>query len=186
MTMLWAAASEGGGGGNNFLLPNATIFVELLLFLIVFGIFARWIVPPLSTAMRERDEMVRKQAEDREESARRLKQAEERYETALAEARAEASRIRDEARAEANKVREEMRQETDREVERIRRRGEEQLAAQRAETVDALRSEIGGLSTELARRIAGGALADDAARRSTVDRFLAELDEREPASGKGI
>lgn len=183
--MLWAAAGEGGGSGN-FLLPNATIVVELLLFLIVFAVFARWIVPPLSRAMRERDEMVRKQAEDREESARRLKQAEERYESALAEARAEASRIRDEARAEANKVREEMRAETDREVERIRRRGEEQLAAQRAETVRALRSEIGGLSGELARRIAGSSLADDAAQRSTVDRFLAELDEREPASGKGI
>lgn len=184
MTMFWAAASEGGGGQSNFLLPNATIVVEFLLFLIVFAIFSKWIVPPLAKAMRERDEMVRKQAEDREESARRIKQAEERYETALAEARAEASRIRDEARAEANKVREEMRAETDREVERIRREGEEQLAVQRTETVRALRSEIGGLSTELAGRIAGGALGDETARRSTVDRFLTELDERAP-SGKG-
>src|SRR4051794_28865112 len=90
-----------------FLLPNGTIFVEIILFLIVVFIFTKFIVPPLAKAMRERQEMVRKQAEDREESALRLKQAQERYEAALAEARAEAAAIRDEARADAQRIRDE-------------------------------------------------------------------------------
>ncbi|MGH3564831.1 MAG: F0F1 ATP synthase subunit B [Pseudonocardia sp.] len=142
---------------NNFLLPNATFFVELVLFLIVFWIFARFIIPPLSRAMRERDEMVRKQAEDREESGRRLRQAEERYQSALAEARAEAGRIRDEARADAQRVRDEMRDQADQEVARIRQEGEEYLAAQREQTMQQLRSEIGSLSADLAERIIGRA-----------------------------
>ena len=33
---------------NNFLLPNATFFVELVLFLILFFVVARYIVPPLT------------------------------------------------------------------------------------------------------------------------------------------
>jgi hypothetical protein len=31
------------GGQNNFLLPNGTFFVELLLFVIVFVIFTKWL-----------------------------------------------------------------------------------------------------------------------------------------------
>ncbi|MFC4943894.1 F0F1 ATP synthase subunit B [Pseudonocardia sp. GCM10023141] len=166
-----------------FLLPNGTIFVEIILFLIVVLIFTKWIVPPLSKAMQDRQDMVRKQAEDREESARRLKEAEERYEKAMVEARTEAAAIRDEARADAQRIRDEMRAETDREVARIHAQGEEQLAAQRAQAVSALRAEIGGLSTDLAGRILGSPLPSDGDHRSTVDRFLAELEQKQTAEG---
>ncbi|MGQ0572951.1 MAG: F0F1 ATP synthase subunit B [Pseudonocardia sp.] len=152
---LVAAAPGSGGGDSNFLLPNGTIFVELLIFLVVFLVFKRYIVPPLAKAMQERQDMVRKQVEDREESARRLRQAEERYQEALAEARGEAGRIRDEARADAQLIRDEMREQADQEVARIRTEGEEQLAAQREQAVEQLRGEIGGLSDDLARRIVG-------------------------------
>ena len=38
-----APAAEGGGkASNNFLLPNATILVELLIFVIVFAVFAKF------------------------------------------------------------------------------------------------------------------------------------------------
>lgn len=158
---------------NNFLLPNATFFVELLLFVVILFVFYRFVVPPLTTAMGERQAMVDKQVEDNREATRRLEQAEERYTEALAEARAEAARIRDEARAEAGRIRDEMREKADREVERIRVQGEDQLAEQRERTVGELRSEIGGLSTELAERIVGEPLRTD---RSTVDRLLADLD----------
>lgn len=172
-----------GGGQSNFLLPNGTFFVELLLFVIVFIIFTKWIVPPLAKSMQERQDMVRKQAEDREEAVQQLKLAQEKYETALAEARTEAAKIRDEARADAQKIRDEMRADTDREVARIHQQGEEQLAAQRDETVRALRAEIGGLSTDLAGRILGAPLPAEGAHRSTVEQFLADLEQKQNAGG---
>jgi F-type H+-transporting ATPase subunit b len=178
MTTVLAAES------NNFLLPNATIIVVFLIFLAILFTFYRFIVPPLTKAMRERDEMVKKQAEDRDNAVRRLKQAEERYETSLAEARAEAASIRDAARADAQQIRDEMREKTDREVAEIRQRGEEQLTAQRQEAVRQLRTEIGGLSTQLAGRILGKPMDEDGPHRSTIDRFLADLDEKQPAGGK--
>jgi F-type H+-transporting ATPase subunit b len=52
-----------------------------------------------------------------------------------------------------------------------------------------LRGEIGGLSVQLAERIIGASLADDARRSATVDAFLAEVDglaerrETTPAGG---
>lgn len=172
MTTVLAAES------NNFLFPNATIVVELVLFVIVFFVFARFIVPPLAKAMKEREEMVKKQAADRAESAKRLEAAKERYDASLAEARTEATAIRDEARADAQRIREEMRAETDREVERIRAEGEEQLAAQREQATAQLRGEIGGLSTDLASRILGSPMGQDGPERSTIDAFLADLDDR--------
>ena len=55
-------------------------------------------------------------------------------------------------------------------------RGEEQLATQRQQLVNELRGQIGTLAVDLAGRVVGESLAEDARRRGTVDRFLAELD----------
>jgi F-type H+-transporting ATPase subunit b len=167
---------------NNFLLPNATFFVELVLFLILFFVIARYVVPPLTKAMDERDEMVRKAARDREEATRQLRDAEERYQSELSDARVEAARIRDEARAEAQKIRDEMKSKADQEVARLREQGEQQLAEQRSEAMRQLRGDIGGLSSDLAERILGRPLPEGAQRQSTVDRFLAELDDRSGTS----
>ena len=67
---------------------------------------------------------------------------------------------------------------------RIVARGEEQLAGQRQQVVNELRGQIGALAVDLAGRVVGESLADDARRSGTVDRFLAELDDM-AASGEG-
>ncbi|MCL5047644.1 MAG: hypothetical protein M1374_02475 [Firmicutes bacterium] len=41
-----------------FILPNGTFFVELVIFLVVFGILARFIIPPVIKAMKEREELL--------------------------------------------------------------------------------------------------------------------------------
>ena len=74
-----------------------------------------------------------------------------------------------------------MRAETDREVAEIHRRGAEELAEQRAQAVQELRGQVGGLSTDLAGRILGRPVDHD---DQTVQRFLAELDERQTAGGQ--
>jgi F-type H+-transporting ATPase subunit b len=170
---------------NNFLLPNATFFVELVLFLILFFVLAKFVLPPLSKAMNDREEMVRKAARDRDEAAKALRDAEQRYQSELSDARVEAARIRDEARAEAQKIRDEMKDKADQEVARLREQGEQQLAEQRTDAVRQLRGEIGGLSSELAERVIGRPLPDDERRRSTVDRFLADLDGKNTAESTG-
>ena len=61
------AAEE--GGQSNFLIPNGTFFFVLLIFLIVLGVIAKWVVPPISKVLREREEMVHKTAEDNRRAA---------------------------------------------------------------------------------------------------------------------
>ncbi len=179
-TEVMAAAS------NNFLLPNATFFAELVAFALILFVLYRYVVPPLSKALRERQEMIQKQVEDSEEAARKLRAAEERYESALAEARTEAAKIRDAARADADRIRVELRERAEQEVARIRQRGEEQLAAEREQAVRELRSQIGELSLQLATRIVGQELDGTERRSDTIDRFLEELDQMpERTAGDG-
>ncbi|MGH3909315.1 MAG: F0F1 ATP synthase subunit B [Pseudonocardiaceae bacterium] len=166
-----------GGGGNLFLIPNATFFLELLIFLLVLGVVWRYVVPPVKRAMNERQEMIRRQIEESERARTQLQAAETRYQEALAEARVEAAKIREAARADSQAIKDEMRQQADQEVARIQQRGEEQLATQRERVVRELRAELGQLAVELAGRIVGESLTDDARRAGTVDRFLGELEQ---------
>jgi F-type H+-transporting ATPase subunit b len=164
-------------GSNNFLLPNGTFIAELVAFLLILFVLWKYVMPPLSTSLQNRQDMVQKQVEDSEEASRKLKAAEERYNQALTEARTEAAKIRDNARADGERIREELREQANAEVERIRQRGEEQLSTQREQVVRQLRGELGGLSLQLAERLVGHELADDDRKRSTVDEFLAQLDQ---------
>ncbi|MGH3823221.1 MAG: F0F1 ATP synthase subunit B [Pseudonocardiaceae bacterium] len=175
MSSYYLAAPE--GGGDIFLIPNATFFVELVIFLIVLGVLWRYAVPPVKRAMDERQGMVRRQIEESQQASKRLSEAEARYSQALAEARIEAAKIREAARADAQEIKDEMRQQAEQEVARIRERGEEQLATQREAVVRELRGELGTLAVTLAGRIVGESVADDARRAGTVDRFLDELQE---------
>ncbi|HVE96940.1 MAG TPA: F0F1 ATP synthase subunit B [Pseudonocardiaceae bacterium] len=169
------AAHNLAAQGDIFLIPNATFFAELVIFLIVLGVVWRYVVPPVKRAMTERQEMVRRQIEESQQARTRLDEAQTRYSEALAEARVEAAKIREAARANAQEIKDEMRQQAEQEVARIRQRGEEQLATQRDQVVRELRGELGKLAVTLAGRIVGESVADDARRAGTVDRFLDEL-----------
>lgn len=166
---------------NNFLVPNATFFVELLAFVIILGILAKYVLPPVQKAMAVREATIKKQLEDAEAARKKLREAEEQYQRALTEARIEAAQIREHARAEAQRTVEEMRERAQEEAARIIARGEEQLALQRSAVVRELRAEVGTLAVELSERIIDERLADDAEVRATVDSFLAGLESQDRA-----
>ena len=56
-----------------------------------------------------------------------------------------------------------------------------QTEADRTQAFQALKSEVGTLAVDLASRVVGESLADEARQRRTVERFLAEL-ETQPES----
>jgi F-type H+-transporting ATPase subunit b len=166
---------------GNFLVPDATFIAELIAFLIILGILGKYVLPPIQKAMRERQELIRKQVEDSEEAKTKLAEAERAYQNALNEARTEAAQIRENARAEAQRTVEELRSQAQEEQARIVARGEEQLASQRSAIVRELRAEIGTLAVELSEKIVSQRLSDEAQVSSTVDAFLAGLESKDKA-----
>jgi len=159
----------------NFLVPNATFIAELVAFLIILFVLGRYVVPPVQKAMRQRQDIIRQQMEDADATKIKLAEAENEYKRALAEARTQAAQIRDEARADAAALREEMLGKAHEEANRIIAAGSEQLQAERAAIVRDLRAEMGKLAVDLAGKIVGESLADEARQKGTVDRFLADL-----------
>jgi F-type H+-transporting ATPase subunit b len=168
---------------DNFLIPNATFIAELVAFVIILWIIARYILPPIRKAMTDRQAMITKQVEDSEEAKRQLAEAERAYQNALTESRTEAAQIRENARAEAQRTVEDLKVSAQEESARIVARGEEQLASQRAAIVRDLRGEIGTLAVELSEKIVDQRLSDEAQVSSTVDAFLAGLESSEKTSG---
>jgi F-type H+-transporting ATPase subunit b len=169
---------------GNFLLPDWTFVAEFIAFLLILWFIGRYIVPPVSRIMRERQDMVAKQVADSEEATAKLAEAERAYQNALNEARTEAAQIRENARAEAQRTVEDLRAAAQEEQARIVARGEEQLATQRAVIVRELRGEIGTLAVELAEKIVSQRLADDASVSATVDAFLAGLESQDKVAGQ--
>jgi F-type H+-transporting ATPase subunit b len=161
---------------GNFLVPNGTFIAELIAFLIVLFVLWRYVVPPVSKAMNDRQAMIKAQLDEGRQASERLKQAEADYRKAMEEARTTAATIRDQARADAAAIREEMLEQAVQERDRALESGREQLLHERDALVRDLRAEVGKLAVDLAGRILGESLADEARQRGTVDRFLAEVE----------
>ncbi|SFO38537.1 ATP synthase F0 subcomplex B subunit [Geodermatophilus obscurus] len=161
---------------NPLIPPLGEIIIGLVAFAIVLLVFFRFIAPRFEQAFRARREAIEGGIERAEAMQAEAKAALEQYRAQLAEARTEAAQIRDQARAEGQQILEELRAQAQEESARIVARGEEQLAANRQSVVNELRGQIGALAVDLAGRVVGESLEDEARRRGTVDRFLDSLD----------
>lgn len=165
---------------SNFLVPNATFFVELIAFIVILVVLARYVLPPLNRAMTERQAKIRNQFAELETAKANAQAAEDTYKSQLVEARHEAARIREEARQQGAQIVVEMREQAQAEAGRITSTAQAQLEAERQQVFTQLRAEVGALATDLASRIVGESLEDEARRRRTVERFLGDL-EQQPA-----
>jgi F-type H+-transporting ATPase subunit b len=155
LTTTILAAEEGGGGQSNFLVPNGTFFAVLLIFLITLAVIWKWVVPPISKVLAEREAMLAKTTADSRKSAEQLAAAQADYDEAMAGARSEASSIRDEARNAGREVVDEKRAGASAEVADTLRDAEHRLSEQGAATQAELYTSVDGLSATLASRILG-------------------------------
>jgi F-type H+-transporting ATPase subunit b len=170
---------------SNFLVPNATFFVELAAFALLFYLLARYVIPPINRAMTNRQAAIRQEFADLDQARADANAAEAEFKAQIADARHEAARIREEAREQGAQIVSEMRQQGESEKARIIDGAHTQIAAERQQAVASLRAEVGTLATTLAGRIVGESLEDDERSGRVVDRFLADLDTLEASKTAG-
>jgi F-type H+-transporting ATPase subunit b len=161
---------------SNFLVPNGTFFVELIAFAVIVYVLAKFIIPPVNKAMADRQDAIRKQFAELDQAKADAHAAEEEFRKQIADARHEAARIREEAREQGAGIIAEMREQAQAEAARIVEHAHSQIEADRQQAVTSLRAEVGSLATDLAGRIVGEALEDQARQSRVVDRFLADLE----------
>ena len=178
-------AAEGTEKPHNPIIPIwQEILVGGLAFVLLCYVLMKFVFPQMEKTFAARVDAIEGGIKRAEAAQAEANQLLEQYRAQLSEARTEAARIRDEARADAEGIRQDVLAKAREESDRIIAAGREQLAAQRESIVRDLRSEVGELAVELASRIVGESLADEARSRGTVERFIAELDSAGSTGGR--
>jgi F-type H+-transporting ATPase subunit b len=178
-------ASEAPAEERNPIFPIwQEIVVGSVAFAVLCFVLLKFAFPKMEAAYQARVEAIEgglKRAEERQAEANKLF---EQYQQQLADLRTEATRIRQEAATEAESIRQDLTNKAREESERIIAVGREQLAAERQTIVRELRGTVGALAVELAGKIVGESLEEEARRKGTVDRFLAEMDGAPTVGGR--
>ena len=174
------------GKEPNPLVPHLSeLIVGLVAFTLLFLFLRAKVWPVFEKTFAERTAAIQggmaEAKKDREEAQQLLEQ----YRAQLAEARNEAGRIRTEAQAQRAQIVEEARAEARVEAARITEAATAQIASERQQVIAELRGEVGGLAVQLASRIVGESLEDEARQRRTVERFLDNLDGQNATAGSG-
>ena len=173
MTNLAAAASQ------NPILPSwPELIIGTVAFLIIFGVLGKVLMPRIQQTLQERTNQIEGGLERAEEAQAEAQRTLEQYRQQLADARHEAARLREEAREQGAQIIAEMREEAQAEARRLTEAANAQIDAERQQALASLRAEVGALATDLAGRIVGESLTDEARQSRVVDRFLDDLEQQ--------
>ncbi|HUZ19707.1 MAG TPA: F0F1 ATP synthase subunit B [Acidimicrobiales bacterium] len=160
-----------------FLVPNGTFVVELIMFVIVLGIVAKFILPPIQKAVDDREQRVRGELqageEGRQEAARLAAEGQE----AVERARAEARTILEEAGRTVEELRRDARQRAQVEHDARLSEAEGAIDTERQRAREAVLARAGDLVVAAAERVVGTAV-DPARHRSLIEQALAEAESK--------
>jgi F-type H+-transporting ATPase subunit b len=175
--MIKAATLLAAEEGANPLIPHTyELVVGIFSFAVVLIVVGKILVPRIQKTLAERTDAIEGGIKRAEEAQAEAQALQKRYADQLEEARREAGRLREEAREQAAQIKAELREEAQAEARRLVEAAHTQIEADRQAAFAQLRAEIGRLSTDLAGRIVGESLEDEARQSRIVDRFLDELE----------
>ncbi|MFY9928843.1 MAG: F0F1 ATP synthase subunit B [Streptosporangiaceae bacterium] len=162
---------------SNPLFPSWPEFIiGTILFFLVFGIMAKLLMPRITKTLAERTDLIEGGLSRADEAQAEAKELLDQYRQQLADARHEAARLREEAREQGAQIIAEMREQAQAEARRVTEAAQAQIEAERQQALNSLRTEVGTMAVELASKIVGESLTDEARQSRMVDRFLAELE----------
>lgn len=148
------------------------IFVAIIAFFVI-----KYLLPKMTAVLDERAAKIEGGLELAEKTQAEAADAKVETERELAAARKEAAGIREEANSDSTQIVAEARTKAQTEAARIAENAQRQIEAARQSAVVSLRADVGSLAAELASRIVGESLVDDARQSRVIDRFLDEIEE---------
>jgi F-type H+-transporting ATPase subunit b len=163
----------------NPLVPSwPELIIGAISFFIVFGVLGKLLLPRIQQTLQERTDKIEGGLDRAEEAQAEAARVLEQYRQQLADARHEAARLREEAREQGAQIIAEMREQAQAEAQRLIEAANVQIDSERQQALASLRADVGALATELAGRIVGESLQDEARQSRVVDRFLTDLEQR--------
>lgn len=158
---------------------NGTVIVELIAFLIMLGILAKWVYPLIVQQAEARQKLISEQLEvadrERKEAAARLAEAE----TKLNEARKTAQTMIDAATKSGEQLRQELKQKAEEDAKRLTEAARKEIEAERERAIQSVRNEVADLVIAATEKVIGETL-DEGKHKLLIERAIAEV-----ASGDG-
>ena len=158
---------------------DGTVVVELIAFLLMLAVLARYVYPEIVKVAEARQRAIAeqlKQAETaRAEAEAHLKEAEAK----LAEARRSAQSVIDAAGKSAEQLRQELKAKAEEESKRTIENARKQIEAERDQAIRSVRSEVADLVVTATEKVIGETL-DERKHRQLIERSIQEV-----ASGDG-
>jgi F-type H+-transporting ATPase subunit b len=166
-------------GTSGLLDLNGTVIVELIAFLIMLGILAKWVYPLIVQQAEARQKLISEQLEvadrERKEAEARLAEAE----TKLNEARKTAQTMIDAATKSGEQLRQELKQKAEEDAKRLTEAARKEIEAERERAIQSIRNEVAGLVVAATEKVIGETL-DEGKHKQLIERAIAEV-----ASGDG-
>ena len=161
----------------NPLVPHtAELVVGAIAFGLLFYVLRKFVVPMFEKAFEARTQAIQGGIERAEKAQAEAQRALNQYTEQLSKAQSEAQTLREEARIQGAAIIEDLRAKAQEEAARITAAAHASIEAERQQAVTSLRNEVGALAVELASKIVGEALDDQARQSRIVDRFLEDLE----------
>ena len=158
---------------------NGTVIVEMLTFLLMLAILARYVYPEVVKIAEARQRAI---AEQLTEAERAKEEAEARLEEArrhLDEARQTALQVVDTANKSGEQVRQDLKQKAEEEARRIGESARKEIEAERERALQSARNEVASMVVAATQKVIGETL-DDPKHHQLIERAIEEV-----ASGNG-
>ena len=158
---------------------NGTVIVELITFLVMMAILARYVYPEVVKLAEARQRQVVDELKEAEkahaEAEARLAEAEAK----LNDARKTAQSVIDAASKSAEQLRQDLKQKAEEEGQRIRESTRKEIEAERQKAIQSVRNEVAGLVVAATEKVIGETL-DVAKHKELIEKAIEEV-----ASGNG-
>jgi F-type H+-transporting ATPase subunit b len=158
---------------------NGTVIVELITFLVMMVVLARWVYPEVVKLAEARQrtiaELLTEAEKSRAEAEASLKEAEAK----LNEARKTAQSVIEAATKSGEQLRQELKQKAEEEAKRLTSSARKEIEAERERAIQSVRNEVAGLVVAATEKVIGETL-DEGKHKQLIERAIAEV-----ASGDG-
>ena len=153
---------------------NGTVIVELITFVVMLAILARYVYPEIVKLAEARQQAIAQQLKEAEQSRVEAEQRLQEAEAKLNDARKTAQSVIDAATKSGEQLRQELKQKAEEESKRTIEAARKEIEAERDRAVQSVRSEVATLVVAATEKVIGETLDDDKHRR-LIEKAIAEV-----------
>ena len=160
-----------------FVVPNLTLLIQDLAFIILMVLLVRYLYRPISQVLEARTRRIQEGLRAAEEAKRDREAAEKEYQLKMAEARREGQALLDRIAKQAEDLRKELEAKAREQAEGLIARARAEIQQEREKAVQDLREQVADLAVMAAGRIIGESL-DAKKHRELIERAIEEAEIR--------